>query len=69
MIPFADISIQSLSFGQILIAIVVIAACCALVFVALRQFGISIPSWVAQIIWIVVIAFLVIVAIRLVLSF
>jgi hypothetical protein len=56
------------SLGEILIAIVVIAACVALVYVALRQLGIAIPGWVVQVFWIVVIAFVVILAIRLVLS-
>lgn len=56
------------SLGQILIAIVIIAACVALVYVALRQFGIAIPPWVTQVFWIVVVAFVVIFAIKLVLS-
>lgn len=54
--------------GQMLIAIVIIAACCALVFVALRQFGITLPGWVVQVFWIVVVAFVVILAIRIVLT-
>jgi hypothetical protein len=55
-------------FGEFLIAIVVIAACVALVYVALRKFNIEIPDWVVQVFWIVVVAFVVIVAIRLVLA-
>lgn len=58
-----------LSLGGILIAVVVIAAVVALVYVALRQFGIAIPPWVIQCFWIVVVAFVVIFCIRLVLSF
>ena len=54
--------------GEIAIAIVVIAAVVALVYVALRQFGVSIPPWVVQIFWIVVVAFVVIFAIRLVMG-
>lgn len=57
------------SLGQILIAIVIVAACVALVYVALRQFGVNIPNWVVQCFWIVVVAFVVILCIRLVLSF
>lgn len=57
------------TLANILIAVVVVAACIALVYVALRQFGITIPQWVQQVFWIVVVAFVVIVAIRLVLSF
>ncbi len=56
------------SIGSIAIAIVIVAAVCALVFVALRQFGIAIPGWVVQIFWILVVAFVVIAAIRLLLS-
>ncbi len=60
--------ISSWGIGDIAIAIVIIAAVVALVYVALRQFGVSIPPWVQQIFWIVVVAFVVIFAIRLVLS-
>jgi hypothetical protein len=65
---FAQVVVPGWSLGQILIAIVVVAACVALVYVALRQFGIAIPEWVKQIFWIVVVAFVVIVAIKFVLS-
>ncbi len=54
--------------ADIAIMIVVIAAIVALVYVALRQFGVSIPAWVQQIFWIVVVAFVVIFAIKLVVS-
>jgi hypothetical protein len=57
------------SLANMLIAIVVIAACVALVYVALKQFGIQIPQWVIQCFWIVVVAFVIIACIRLVLSF
>lgn len=55
-------------FGEIAIAIVIFAAVVALVYVALRQFGISIPAWVANVVWIVIVAFVVILAIRFVMS-
>lgn len=54
--------------GEIAILVVVVAAIVALVYVALRQFGISIPAWVTQVAWILVVAFVVIIAIRLVMS-
>jgi hypothetical protein len=60
--------IRSVSVGQLLIYVVVIAACVALAVIAIRQFGISIPSWVAQVFWVVVVAAVVIVAIRFVLA-
>jgi len=59
---------MGLSIGQLLIYVVVIAACIALVYVALRQFGVAIPGWVVQVFWIVAVAFVVICAIKLVLS-
>ena len=54
------------SIVDIAIAIVVIAAVIALVFVALRQFGVSIPPWVVTVFWIIVAAFVIIFAIKLV---
>jgi hypothetical protein len=56
------------SIGQLLILVVVIAACCGLVMVACRQFGITIPPWVTQVLTILAVACVVIFAIRLVLS-
>lgn len=53
---------------DILILIVIIAACVALVYAALQQFGIAIPPAVTRIFWIVVIAVLVILAIKFVAS-
>jgi hypothetical protein len=59
---------RSWSFTEMAIAVVIIAAIVALVFVALKQFGIAIPGWVATCFWIVVIAAVVIFSIRLVAS-
>lgn len=56
------------SIGEMLIWVVVIAACIALTYVALRKFNVQIPDWVIQVFWIVVVALVVIFAIRLVLS-
>lgn len=52
------------SLTELAIAVVLVAAVCALVFVALRQFGIAIPDWVVQVFWILVVAMVVIAAIR-----
>ncbi len=66
---FADVVVaRSWSLGEILIAVVIVAAAVALVYVALRQFGVSIPQWVVQVFWIVVVAVVVIFAIRFVLT-
>ena len=56
------------SIGQLLILVVVVAACVGLVLIACRQFGVQIPPWVGQVLAIVVVAFVIIFAIRLVLS-
>lgn len=56
------------SIGEIAIAIVAIAAIVALVCVALNKFGIQIPDWVKQVLWIVVVAVVVILAIRFIMN-
>lgn len=56
------------SVGQIAILIVIVLAVCGLVMVAVRQFGIQIPQWVIQVLSIVVVAIVIIYAIKLVLS-
>lgn len=63
---FGAVNAWGWSFVDIAIFVVVVAAVVALVYVALRQFGVSIPGWVQNVFWIVVVAFVVIVAIRLV---
>ncbi len=50
------------------ILIIVVAACCGIVGVALRVFGVVIPEWVQRILWIVACAVLAILAIRLIAS-
>lgn len=54
--------------GQLAIAIVIVAAVVALMYVALRQFGVGIPAWVVQCFWILVVAIVVIACIRFVLT-
>lgn len=56
------------SIGELLIWVVVIAACIALTYVALKKLNVQIPDWIIQVFWIVVVALVVIFAIRLVLS-
>ena len=55
--------------GEILVLIIVIAALLSIVYVAVDAMGSPIPAWVWKIIGIVIIAFVAIVAIKLVLSF
>lgn len=52
--------------AEIGIFIIIVAAIVALVYIALRQFGVSIPAWVIQVFWVIVVAFVVILAIRIV---
>ena len=54
-----------IDIAHLLILIVVVAALIALMYVALNYFGVGIPSWVVRIFWIVVVAVVVIYAIRL----
>lgn len=56
------------TIGELAIAIVVIAALVALVCVALRKFEVKIPDWVVQVFWIVIVALVVIAAIRFVMT-
>lgn len=65
---FADIMVRSWGIGEIAIAIVVIAAICALVMIALSKFGIAIPEWIKQVIWVVIAAMVIILAIQFVMS-
>lgn len=50
------------------IAIVVIAALVALVLIALRQFNVTIPAWVQNVGWVLIVAAVVIGAIRILMS-
>lgn len=68
MIADVVIPMPAMSLGGFLIAVVVIAAAIALVYVALNQFGIAIPEWVKQVFWIIIVAFVVVMAIRIVLG-
>jgi|GEM_PF-6483284 hypothetical protein len=56
------------SIVQLLIIVIIIAACIGIMFVALRQFGVTIPPFIITIFWIVVCAFVAIFAIRFVMS-
>lgn len=49
---------------DILIFIIVLAACLGVLFVALRQFGVEIPPFLVTIFWIVVCAVAAVLAIR-----
>lgn len=56
------------SFGRIVIAIIIIAAVIAIMYVALNQLGIVIPAFVITLFWIIFVAVLAIGAVKLILS-
>ncbi len=58
----------AMSLVDILIWVVVLAACVGIVYLAMQYFGVGIPPVIVKIFWIVVIACLAIMAIRVVLS-
>jgi hypothetical protein len=53
---------------ELAIWVVVLAGVAALVFIALREFKITIPPWVVQAFWVVVVGLAIIFAIRLLAS-
>ena len=55
-------------FGEIVIAIIVIISIVAIGFIVLRASGIPIPPWVWSIVWVVVLCFVAIFAIRLIMN-
>lgn len=63
---FAILDPMNWGVAEIAIAVVIVAAIVGLVYVALKQFDVPIPAWVAHVLWIVVVAFVVIAAIRVV---
>lgn len=52
------------SFPQMLVTIIIVAACCGIAMVAMRKFNIAVPDWAVQIFWIVLVACVAILAIR-----
>ncbi len=67
VIPLAQFAVPG-SILYYLIIVIVIAAVIGIVFVALRQFGVSIPPWAVQIFWICVVAVVAIIAIKFVIG-
>jgi hypothetical protein len=58
------VSMPDWTFTQIAIAIIIIAAIVAVVFVALRQFNVQIPQWAINVFWILVVAVVCILAVK-----
>jgi hypothetical protein len=54
-----------MSIPQLIIWLIIIAACFGIVLVALPAMGVVIPGWVITIFWILVVAFVAIAAIKL----
>ncbi len=64
MISLFAAGMYGYSIVDVAVFVVVVAAIVALVYIALRQFGVAIPAWVQQVFWVCVVAFVIIVAIR-----
>jgi hypothetical protein len=60
--PFVAV-IGGYSLWHLLVMVIVIAAAVSIIYVILGQMQVAIPSWVAQIFWILVLAFIGIAAI------
>jgi hypothetical protein len=56
------------SIASLAITLIVLFAVVAIVYIAAKVMGITIPNWVVQIFWVVVVAFVCIAAIRIILS-
>lgn len=56
------------NFSDWAVLIVILGAIIGLVLIAIKQFGLTIPSWAIQVFWLVVAAVVIIVAIRFVAS-
>lgn len=65
---FAQAPIRTWSFGEMAIGVVILIAVLAVVWIFVKQSGVPIPQWLYHVVWIVVAAFICIVAIRLLLS-
>jgi hypothetical protein len=57
MALLAQAALGGYSLMQIAVFVIVIAAACAIVFVILRQMGVEIPGFIVQILWILLAAF------------
>lgn len=69
MIALGQVLIGGYSLVHVAIILVVIAAVCALVWIALQQFGIAIPAWVIQVMWVLIVSLVIILAIKIVSGF
>jgi len=58
------LNIAAWSITDLLVAVVIVAACIGIMYIALRVFGVTVPPWAVQIFWIVVVAIVAIFAIR-----
>jgi hypothetical protein len=56
------------SIGELAIWVVIVSAVVALMYIALREFGIAIPGWVVHAFWVVLVAVVIIFAIKLVMG-
>ena len=57
--------IPPMSIGALAIWVIAIAAIVAVVFIATRAMGVTIPAWVIQVMWVIIIAVVCIFAVKL----
>lgn len=60
----AQVNLRTWSLTDVMIAIIILAACIGILYIAMNVFGVQIPQWAVQIFWIVVVAVIAILAIR-----
>ncbi len=65
---FGQVIVRTWGIGELLIFVIVIAACIGIAAIAVKASGINIPAWVIQIFWIVLVVVVAIFAIRFLLS-
>lgn len=53
------------TIGHVCIAIVVLAGIIALMYIGLNRLGVSIPDWVVQVFWVLIVVVVIVLAIRL----
>ncbi len=67
LLAIAD-GIRTWSLSDVLVAFVIVVVCVGVVVIVVRNSGITIPSWVYSIFWLVLLAVVAILAIRFVAS-
>jgi hypothetical protein len=65
---FGAVGAWGWTIADMAIAVVLVAAILSLVYIAVRQFNLVIPTWVIQVLWVVLVALVIVCAIKFVAS-